>query len=114
MIIGRPSENEEIYWLGKMVVDETDAIRYLIEEYCEKDGTLFSFMHTDVTLLETGHLQIDVNYLNLDNDKIYSWTEVYKDRTHTLDEFGQIMAETIRRAIHDKVKDEYCFVFQVE
>ena len=106
--------NDEMYWVGKMIVDETDAIRYLIEEYCERDDTLIDFCHTDVILLEGGHLQINVNYLNLDNDKMYDWIEVYKDKTYTLDEFGQIMAETIKRAIHDNVKDEYCYIFQVE
>ena len=102
------------YWTGKMIVDETDAMRYLIEEYCDKEQTLIDFMHTDVIFCEDGSIEIHVNYINLDNDKVYNQIETYKNQTYSLENIGQIIAETVRRAEHEKVKDEFCFVFHVE
>ena len=113
-MIGRPNKDENIYWTGKMVVDETDAIRYLAQDYCDNNDTLIDFCHTSVTLTKKGYIKIDVHYRNLDNDKLYSWTEVYKDKKISLDDFGLIMAETIRRAIHNEVLDDFDFIFMVE
>lgn len=113
MIIGRQYENEKVYWVGKMIIDETDALRYLIEDYCDEHDTLIDFQETRVTLTKKGKIKLDVCYLNLDNNKRYSWTERY-DETYSLDEFGLIIAETMRRAMHYDVKDEYCYIFEVE